>query len=63
MNEDIPTIQPDVPVEAAAQMMRDRGMPYLCLMHSWPGEPRPSAVISLETIERRLQAWADGTTR
>lgn len=51
MDEDIPTVPPDIPVEAAAQVMRDRGVEYLFLMHDWPGEPRPSAVISLKAIE------------
>ena len=52
MDEDIPTIPPDIPAEAAAQLMRDRRVEYLFLMHDWPGEPRPSAVISLKAIER-----------
>ncbi len=58
MDEDIPTVPPDIPAEAAAQLMRDRGVDYLFLMHDWPGEPRPSAVISLAAIERRLNETA-----
>lgn len=50
MDEDIPIVPPDIPAEAAAQLMRDRGVDYLFLMHDWPGEPRPSAVISLKAI-------------
>ncbi len=53
MDEVIPTVPPDIPAETAAQLMRDRGVEYLFLMHDWPGEPRPSAVISLKAIERR----------
>jgi CBS domain-containing protein len=56
MDEDIPTVPPDIPVEAAAQLMRDRGVQYLFLMHDWPGGPRPSAVISLEAIQRTKKA-------
>ncbi len=52
MDEDIPTVPPDIPAETAAQLMRDRRVAYLFLMHDWPGEPRPSAVISLAAIER-----------
>jgi CBS domain-containing protein len=52
MDEDIPTVPPDIPVEAAAQLMSDRGVQYLFLMHNWPGEPRPSAAISLKAIEK-----------
>ncbi len=54
MDEDIPTVAPDLPAEAAAQLMRDRGVEFLFLMHNWPGEPRPSAVISRQAIEARL---------
>ncbi len=54
MEEDIPTVPPDIPAEAAAQIMRDRGVEYLFLMHDWPGEPRPSAVISLKAIESKV---------
>lgn len=54
MDEDIPTVQPDIPAEAAAQLMRDRGVEYLFLMHDWPGEPRPSAVISRRAVKARL---------
>jgi CBS domain-containing protein len=54
MDEDIPTVAPDLPAEVAAQLMRDRGVDYLFLMHDWPGEPRPSAVISRQAIEARL---------
>ena len=54
MDEDIPTVAPDLPAEVAAQLMRDRGVEYLFLMHDWPGEPRPSAVISRQAIEARL---------
>jgi Mg/Co/Ni transporter MgtE len=56
MDEDIPTVPPDISAQAAAQLMRDRGVEYLLLMHDWPGEPRPSAVIALKTIEARLEA-------
>lgn len=53
MDEDIPTVPPDIPAEAAAQLMRDRGLEYFFLMHNWPGEPRPSAVLSLRVVEQR----------
>lgn len=50
MDEEIPTVSPTLPVEAAAQKMREKGVQHLLLMHDWPGEPRPSAVISLKKI-------------
>jgi len=55
MDEDIPTVPPDIPAETAAQLMSDRGVEYLFLMHDWPGEPRPSAVISLKSIEEQAR--------
>ena len=55
MEEEIPEVPPDIPAEAAAQLMRDQGVPYLFLMHNWPGAPRPSAVVSLTTIEESLR--------
>ena len=58
MDEDIPTVPPDIAAAAAADLMRDRQVDYLFLMHSWPGEPRPSAVISRQAIEQRLAADA-----
>lgn len=54
MDEDIPTVLPDIPAEAAALLMRDRGVEHAFLMHDWPGEARPSAVISRSAIARRL---------
>ena len=54
LDEDIPTVGPEMPAAAAAQLMRDRGVEYLFLMHDWPGEPRPSAFVSLAAIERCL---------
>lgn len=54
MDEDIPTVPPGIPAKAAAELMRDRGVEHLFLMHDWPGEPRPSAVISLKGVEARL---------
>lgn len=58
MDEDIPTVRPDIPIEVAAEAMRNRGVEFLFLMHDWPGEPRPSAVIARSTIEQR---WMEAT--
>lgn len=53
MDEDIPTAPPDIPATVALQLMQERGVEYLFLMHSWPGEPRPSAMVWRGEIERR----------
>ena len=56
MDEAIPSVPPDIPIAAALQLMADRCVDYLFLMHDWPGEPRPSAVIARREIERSLEA-------
>jgi len=60
MEEDIPTVSPTLPAEAAAQLMRERGVEFLFLMHDWPGAPRPSAVITRRAIETRLTEASHG---
>lgn len=59
MHEAIPTIPPDIPAEVAAQLMRDQGVEHFFLMHGWPGEARPAAIISLAALEQRLAAATD----
>lgn len=56
LDEAIPQVPPDIPAAAAAQLMRDRGVTHAFLMHAWPGEPRPAAVIALSEIAARLEA-------
>jgi CBS domain-containing protein len=55
MDEDIPSVPPTIPLEAALEIMHDRGVEFLFLMHDWPGERRPSAVVSLKAIEQRMR--------
>jgi hypothetical protein len=54
LDEDIPQLPPDIPVAAAAQLLRDRGQDYAFLMHGWPGPARPAAVIARQTLEHHL---------
>jgi hypothetical protein len=60
IDEDIPDVPPDIPAAAAAQMMRDRQVEYLFLMHNWPGVPRPAALVSLQAIENRIRPKPGG---
>jgi hypothetical protein len=61
VDEHIPQVPPDIPAQAAWQLMRDLGLDCLFLMHAWPGEPRPSAVITRQAIEARLGPHLDAT--
>ena len=54
LDEDIPAVPPDIPALAALQLMEDRGVTVLFLMHGWPGEPRPAAYLSRRAIEQKL---------
>ena len=54
MDEDIPTVQPEMAVEAALELIRSRGVEWAFLMHDWPGPPRPAAMVSLTSIEEAL---------
>jgi hypothetical protein len=54
MDECIPEFPPDIPAAAAAALLRDQGLEYGFLMHNWPGERRPAAMIARRTIEERL---------
>lgn len=56
LDEDIPQVPPDIPAAAAVQLMRDQGWTHAFLMHGWPGEPRPSAVLVRAAVEARLMA-------
>jgi CBS domain-containing protein len=54
VDEDIPAVPPDIPALAALQLMEDRGVSVLFLMHDWPGEARPAAYLSRRTIEEKV---------
>ena len=54
MDDDIPTVQPEMVVETAVQLMKARGVAWAFLMHDWPGEPRPAALVSLKFIKEVL---------
>jgi CBS-domain-containing membrane protein len=56
MREDIPQIPPDIPVTAAAQIMRDQGVRVLFLMHHAEGINWPAAMISYRHLLRHLAA-------
>lgn len=56
MREGVPQIPPDIPLEAAAQVMNDLGVRSLYLMHHAGGVEYPAAVISYWHFLRYLVA-------
>jgi signal-transduction protein with cAMP-binding, CBS, and nucleotidyltransferase domain len=69
MDRDIPTTPPDIPAATAAQIMLDRGLRQLFLLHESPGPLRPAAVLTLRALVRamaglpREEGYGVGTPR
>jgi len=56
MREDVPQIPPEIPLTAAAQLMRDQGVRTFFLMHHAAGIEYPAAAISYKHFLRLLVA-------
>jgi CBS domain-containing protein len=56
MREGIPQVPPDIPLAAAAQIMRDRGVRTLFLMHHAGGIEYPAAMLTYKHLLRYLGA-------
>ena len=56
MREVVPTVPPDIPIAAAAQVMRDLNVRSLFLMHHAGGIEYPAAVLSYYHLLRHLAA-------
>ena len=54
MSPDVATIIPDIPVEAAALIMLDRGISRLVIMHEKPATQRPVGILSMSDIVRDM---------
>ena len=59
MNETIPRVRPDIPLAAAAQIMRDLGVRMLFLMPQRGGITYPAAMLSYRQLLRHLAASSD----
>lgn len=59
MNEAIPHVRPDIPLAAAAQIMRDLGVRMLFLMPQRGGITYPAAMLSYRQLLRHLAAHND----
>jgi predicted transcriptional regulator len=60
MRDGVPQIPPDIPLTAAAQIMRDLGVRALFIMHHASGIEYPAAFISYKHILRYLSALQGG---
>lgn len=52
MDEDVPTIQPDLPAAAVAHLMLDRGLRQMFVTHHAGGIVYPAAVLTLQDVVR-----------
>jgi CBS domain-containing protein len=58
MTQDVETIVPDIPVAAAVQIMLDRNIDHLIIMHARPAPQRPVGVLSLSAVVRDMAGTA-----
>lgn len=56
MRPEVPEVPPDIPATAAAQIMLDRGVREIYLMHHGGGISWPAAVLRFEDVLRYLAA-------
>ena len=59
MREDVPQTPPDIPLEAAAQIMLDSGVRVLFQMHHAGGIVYPAAMLTYHHLLRHLSAQND----
>jgi CBS domain-containing protein len=56
MSEGVPELEADIPITAAAQMMKDRGIRIAYMMHNSAGIIYPAAYLSYRHILRHIAA-------
>ncbi len=59
MRDGVPSVPPDIPLTAAAQIMQDQGIRVIYLMHHAGGIAYPAAVLSYQHLLRHLAAHND----
>jgi hypothetical protein len=60
MRDDVPQIPPDIPLTAAAQIMRDQRVRVVFLMHRAEGLTYPAGMLSYRHFLRHLAARDEG---
>ena len=59
MSDDVPQVPPDIPLTAAAQIMRDRRVRAVFLMHHADGVTYPAGVLTYRHFLRQITARDD----
>ena len=59
MHDGVPSVPPDIPLTAAAQIMQDQDIRVIYLMHHAGGIAYPAAVLSYQHLLRHLAARSD----
>jgi CBS domain-containing protein len=59
MREGVPQVPPDIPLSAAAQLMQDKGVRVVFLMHNASGIIYPAAALAYQHLLRHLAARSD----
>lgn len=54
MTTQVATIIPDIPVRAAVQIMLDRGVHQLIILHARPAPQRPVGILTMEDIVKEM---------
>lgn len=63
MTDGVPQVPPDIPITAAAQIMRDTGIRAVFMMHNAGGITYPAAVLTYKHILRHLCATSEDDLR
>jgi CBS domain-containing protein len=63
MTTQVATIIPDIPVQAAVQIMLDRGVHQLVILHARPAPQRPVGILTMDEIVRDMAKQEDSTER
>jgi len=54
MTASVATIIPDIPVSAAVQIMLDRGVHQLIILHARPAPQRPVGILTMDDVVRDM---------
>ncbi|MBC7258879.1 MAG: CBS domain-containing protein [Chloroflexi bacterium] len=59
MTTQVATIIPDIPVQAAVQIMLDRGVHQLIILHARPAPQRPVGILTMDDIVKDMANLPD----